>query len=168
MVDSRQIVNVIVEEVLRPQLENPRKDEDSSHFIYSDSIDISDTDLKIGVSKNNKNPGEMKRLGSLEKYEITRIQVDVQVPINHSSQAFRENFEWPVNWVEKPEDAIDWMAGQVEDLVVDEADKDKENSKIRSIGGPDCDVVLQHDQTVRVPINNSTERQRVFFLAAHE
>jgi len=166
MVESRQIVNVLVEDVLRPNVEDP-KTRDRSNFIYSDSISFDDDALKIGVTKNNKTPGEMKRLGSLEKYEITRIQVDVQVPTGGSAKAFRQNHEFP-DWVDKPEDAVDYLTGRVKDLAVEEADKDKENSKIRSIGGDDEDVVLEYDQTVKVPIGNATLRERVFFLVAHE
>lgn len=166
MVETRQIINVIVEDILRPKLDNPDK-QASGEFIYSDSISFGDEALKIGVSKNNKTGGEMKRLGSIEKYEISRIQVDVQVPTGHSSDAFDENFVFP-DWVKKPEDAVDYLSGQVEDLVVEEADKDKKNSKIRDIGGSDEDVVLEYDQTTRVPIQNAIMRDRVFFLVAHE
>jgi len=166
MVESRQIVNAIVEDILRPNLDDP-KTRDRNNFIYSDSIDFDDDALKVGVSKNNKTGGEMKRLGSIEKYEITRIQVDVQVPTGGSADAFRQNHEFP-DWVNKPEDAVDYLSGQVEDLVVEEADKDKGNSKIRDIGGSDEDVVLEYDQTTRVPIRKALVRDRVFFLVAHE
>lgn len=169
MVDTRQIINVIVEDILRPELDNPKK-RSSGHFVYSDKIDFSDESLKIGVSKNNKTGGEMKRLGSLDKYEISRIQVDVQVPTGHSSDAFDENFAWPDDgeWVKKPEDAVDYLAGRVEDLIAEDADKDKDVSKIRQIGGSDEDVVAEYDQTVTVPIRNAVKRDRVFFLVAHE
>lgn len=166
MVESRQIVNTIVEGILRPNIDDP-KTRERGNFIYSDSISFDDDSLKIGVSKNNKTGLEMKRLGSLEKYEQTRIQVDVQVPTGGSAEAFRQNHNFP-DWVKKPEDAVDYLSGQVEDLVVEEADKDKEDSKIRDIGGSDEDVVLEYDQTTRVPLTNATLRDRVFFLAAHE
>lgn len=167
MVYTRQIINVIVEDILRPNLDNPRNGEDGN-FIYSDSIDSGDTALKIGVHENNVTGTEMKRLGSVEKYDQSRIQADVQIPTGHTSEAFEENFSFP-GWVNKPEDAVDYLSKQVKDLVVQDADKEpKSNSKIRSIGGNDEDVALEFDQITPVPTKNDILRLRVFFLAAHE
>ena len=157
---------MIVEDILRPNLDYPKSGE-SGNFIYSDSIDFDDDALKIGVHENNVTGTEMKRIGSNEKYEQSRIQADVQIPTGHSSAAFEENFSFP-DWVNKPEDAVDYLSKQVKNLVVEDADKDKPDSKIRRIGGNDEDVALEFDQITPVPTKNATLRLRVFFLAAHE
>jgi len=171
MVRPREIVNVIVEDILRPNINDPKKsrNSDDTEFIYSDSVSLDDDSLKIGVSVNNETGTEMKRLGSLEKYSQTRVQVDVNHPSgNMSMAALDSNFSYPDD-VKKPEDAVDYLAERVKDEIVADADTDdKSNSKIRSIGGNDEDVVLEFDQKTPVPLRNDVERHRVFFLVAHE
>lgn len=173
MVRPRDIINVIVEDVLEPNIRHPenQKREKGTRLVYSDEPDYGDHGPKIGVFHNNTTAGEQKSIGDLRRYEEDRIRVAVQMRIDLGRKAIDANFTFPDgSGVQKGEDAIDWLAERVKTLIEDEANKDFQNSAFRQLGGDDEDVVLVYDQRTPFypPGNNSIKRAQVDFLVTRE
>lgn len=171
MVRPREIINVIVEDILRPNMRHPyvRDRQKDKNFIYSDEPDHGDEGPKIGVFRNNTNALEQKSLNTLDKYEQDRIRAGVQMRSDLGQNAIKKNFDFPDDEeVKKSEDALDFLATRVKNLVEKDMEKSFSNSKIRSLGGSDEDVVLEYDTTSPFRPTTSIKRLNVDFLVVRE
>lgn len=170
-VKPRDIVNVIVEDILRPNMRHPyvRDRKKDKNFIYSDRPGDGDEGPKIGVFHNNTTALEQKSLNTLDKYEQDRIRAGVQMRSDLGQKDIEQNFDFPDGeGVNKAEDAIGYLAERVKNLVEADMAKSKSNSKIRSLGGSDEDVVLEYDTTTPFYPTTSIKRLQVDFLVVRE
>jgi len=170
-VKPRDIVNTIVEDILRPNMRHPyvRDRKKDKNFIYSDRPGDGDEGPKIGVFHNNTTALEQKSLGTLRKYEQDRIRAGVQMRSDLGRDSIESNFDFPEDeGIKKSEDAIGYLAKRVKDLVESDMDKSKSNSKIRSLGGDNQDVVLEYDTTTPFFPTSSIKRLQVDFLVVRE